>query len=63
MEDKWLICEKILWNLNSFDRVEYCECFIRLVEKLFLLLEWENVKVVGIILVRYFEIEIEVIIL
>ncbi|EAF7965491.1 5-formyltetrahydrofolate cyclo-ligase, partial [Listeria monocytogenes] len=52
MEDKRLIREKILRNLNSLDRVEHRERSIRLAEKLFLLPEWENAKVVGITLAR-----------
>ncbi len=60
---KRLIREKILRNLNSLDRVEHRERSIRLAEKLFLLPEWENAKVVGITLARHPEIETEAIIL
>ncbi|EAE9950080.1 5-formyltetrahydrofolate cyclo-ligase, partial [Listeria monocytogenes] len=63
MEDKRLIREKILRNLNSIDKVEHRERSIKLAEKLFLLPEWENAKVVGITLARHPEIETEAIIL
>lgn len=53
MEDKRLIREKILRNLNSIDKVEHRERSIKLAEKLFLLPEWENAKVVGITLARH----------
>ncbi|MDT0016617.1 5-formyltetrahydrofolate cyclo-ligase [Listeria swaminathanii] len=63
MEDKRLIREKILRNLNSIDKVEHRERSIKLAEKLFLLPEWKNAKVIGITLARHPEIETETIIL
>ncbi len=63
MEDKRLLREQVLRNLNSIDRVEHRERSIKLAEKLFLLPEWKNAKVVGITLARHPEIETETIIL
>ncbi|MCD2223698.1 5-formyltetrahydrofolate cyclo-ligase [Listeria cossartiae] len=63
MEDKRLIREKILRNLNSIDKVEHRERSIKLAEKLFLLPEWRNAQVIGITLARHPEIETETIIL
>ncbi|MBC1978122.1 5-formyltetrahydrofolate cyclo-ligase [Listeria marthii] len=63
MEDKRLIREKILRNLNSIDKVEHRERSIKLAEKLFLLPEWRNAKIIGITLARHPEIETETIIL
>ncbi|EAE7732586.1 5-formyltetrahydrofolate cyclo-ligase [Listeria monocytogenes] len=63
MEDKRLLREQVLRNLNSIDRVEHRERSIKLAEKLFLFPEWKNAKVVGITLARHPEIETEAIIL
>ncbi|EPR4687086.1 TPA: 5-formyltetrahydrofolate cyclo-ligase [Listeria innocua] len=63
MADKHLIREKVLRNLNTIDKVEHRERSIKLAEKLFLLPEWNQAKVIGITLARHPEIETETIIL
>lgn len=63
MEDKRLIREKILRNLNNIDKIEHRERSIKLAEKLFLLPEWKNANSIGITLARNPEIETETIIL
>ncbi|MBC1374291.1 5-formyltetrahydrofolate cyclo-ligase [Listeria farberi] len=63
MEDKHLIREKVLRNLNSIDKFEHQERSIKLAEKLFLLPEWNKAKTIGITLARHPEIETETIIL
>ncbi|MHC5409803.1 5-formyltetrahydrofolate cyclo-ligase [Listeria seeligeri] len=63
MEDKRLIRERVLRNLNDMDKVEHRERSIKLAEKLFQLPEWKNAKIIGLTLARHPEIETETIIL
>lgn len=63
MEDKGLIREKVLRNLNDIDKVEHHERSIKLAEKLFELPEWKEATVIGLTLARHPEIETETIIL